>query len=181
MKYSKALEYFVIFNYRTRPEVPVKNAGNLRARFENMAKQNEEEAKRKAEEERKKREEKGIFYIFSCRFLNPIYFFPIWIIVVLMYYFWETCTNKLKSSFSENATKIWKNLVLTLLSENSCFAKKVQLLHSKMSHQSLSLNSLIIILLEQITVWWSSSSMILIEVNNTIISISIKACFVCFI
>ena len=48
-----------VFNYRTRPEVPVKNAGNLRARFENMAKQNEEEAKRKAEEERKKREEKG--------------------------------------------------------------------------------------------------------------------------
>merc|ERR1711935_443428 len=46
-------------NYeRTRPEVPAKNAGNLRARFENMAKQNEEEAKRKAEEERKKREEK---------------------------------------------------------------------------------------------------------------------------
>ena len=39
--------------------MPVKNAGNLRARFENMAKQNEEEAKRKAEEERKKREEKG--------------------------------------------------------------------------------------------------------------------------
>ena len=74
---DQSLEYFVIFKYRTRPEVPVKNAGNLRARFENMAKQNEEEAKRKAEEERKKREEKGIFYIFSCRFLNPIYFFPI--------------------------------------------------------------------------------------------------------
>ena len=47
-------------NYeRTRPVVPVKNAGNLRARFENMAKQKEEEDKRKAEEERKKREEKG--------------------------------------------------------------------------------------------------------------------------
>ena len=63
MKYSKALEYFVIIKYRTRPEVPVKNAGNLRARFENMAKQNEEEAKRKAEEERKKREEKGKVHI----------------------------------------------------------------------------------------------------------------------
>ena len=36
----------------------MKNAGNLRARFENMAKQQEEEAKKKAEEERKKREEK---------------------------------------------------------------------------------------------------------------------------
>merc|ERR1711956_65594 len=46
-------------NYeRTKPVVPAKNAGNLRARFENMGKQNEEEAKRKAEEERKKREEK---------------------------------------------------------------------------------------------------------------------------
>ena len=49
-------------NYeRTRPVVPVKNAGNLRARFENMAKQKEEEDKRKAEEERKKREEKGMY------------------------------------------------------------------------------------------------------------------------
>ena len=43
--------------------MPAKNAGNLRARFENMAKQNEEEAKRKAEEERKKREEKGKVFV----------------------------------------------------------------------------------------------------------------------
>ena len=46
-------------NYqKTKPELPTKNAGNLRARFENMAKQSEEEAKKKAEDERKKREEK---------------------------------------------------------------------------------------------------------------------------
>ena len=46
-------------NYqRTRPEIPSRNAGNLKARFENMAKQNEEEAKKKAEEEKKRREEK---------------------------------------------------------------------------------------------------------------------------
>ena len=46
-------------NYqKTRPEIPARNAGNLKARFENMAKQNEEEAKKRAEEEKKRREEK---------------------------------------------------------------------------------------------------------------------------
>ena len=46
-------------NYqKTRPEIPSRNAGNLKARFENMAKQNEEEAKKRAEEEKKRREEK---------------------------------------------------------------------------------------------------------------------------
>merc|ERR1712110_1195503 len=45
-------------NYqKTRPEIPARNAGNLKARFENMAKQNEEEAKKRAEEEKKRREE----------------------------------------------------------------------------------------------------------------------------
>jgi len=47
-------------NYqKTKPELPTKNAGNLRARFENMAKQSEEEAKQKAEDERKKTRRKG--------------------------------------------------------------------------------------------------------------------------
>ena len=33
-------------NYvRTKPDIPARNAGNLKARFENMAKQNEEESK----------------------------------------------------------------------------------------------------------------------------------------
>lgn len=44
-------------NYtRTKPDVPTKNAGNLRARFENMAQQSTEEAKARAEEEKRKRE-----------------------------------------------------------------------------------------------------------------------------
>ena len=60
-------------NYeRTRPVVPVKNAGNLRARFENMAKQNEEEAKRKAEEERKRREEKDAAVIKKSREMTAV-------------------------------------------------------------------------------------------------------------
>ena len=30
-----------------------------------------------------------IFSNFSCRFLNPNKFFPIWLIIVLMYYIWK--------------------------------------------------------------------------------------------
>jgi cortactin len=46
-------------NYqKTKPDIAVKNSGNLRARFENMAKETEAEAKRKAEDEKKRREER---------------------------------------------------------------------------------------------------------------------------
>merc|ERR1712110_314299 len=46
-------------NYeKTRPDVPSKNASNLRARFENIAQQNEIEAQKRAEDEKRKREEK---------------------------------------------------------------------------------------------------------------------------
>ena len=38
--------------------VPSKNASNLRARFENIAQQNEIEAQKRAEDEKRKREEK---------------------------------------------------------------------------------------------------------------------------
>ena len=37
------------------------------------------------------------FSNFSCVFLNPNIFFPIWILIVLIYYKWETSRNKLKS------------------------------------------------------------------------------------
>merc|ERR1711862_550703 len=40
---------------KTKPELPTKNAGNLRARFENMAKQSEEDAKEEAERKEEKR------------------------------------------------------------------------------------------------------------------------------
>ena len=36
------------------------------------------------------------FSNFSCMFLNPNIFFPIWILIVLIYYIWETPRNKLK-------------------------------------------------------------------------------------
>ena len=38
--------------------VPVKNASNLRARFENIAKNNDEEARKRVEEEKRQRQEK---------------------------------------------------------------------------------------------------------------------------
>ena len=41
---------------------------------------------------------KNIFYKFSFRFPNYV-FFPIWILIVLMYYIWETSSNKLKKTF----------------------------------------------------------------------------------
>merc|ERR1712110_696797 len=42
-------------NYEpTKPEVPNKNASNLRARFENMAQQNSIDAQKRAEEEKKR-------------------------------------------------------------------------------------------------------------------------------
>ena len=36
---------------------------------------------------------------FSCMFLNPNNFLPIWILIVLIYYIWETSGNKLKKAF----------------------------------------------------------------------------------
>ena len=38
-----------------------------------------------------------LFSNFSCKFLNPNYFFPIWIIIALMYWVWETSRNKFKN------------------------------------------------------------------------------------
>ena len=40
-----------------------------------------------------------LFSKFSCRFLNPNNFFPIWIIIVLFFDIWETSRNKLKKHF----------------------------------------------------------------------------------
>merc|ERR1712058_213139 len=45
---------------RTKPDIPVKHASNLRSKFEGMAKQSEEDARKKAEEERKRRETKDL-------------------------------------------------------------------------------------------------------------------------
>ena len=58
MSYDDHSEKIGTVYEKTRPEIPARNAGNLKARFENMAKQNEEEAKKRAEEEKKRREEK---------------------------------------------------------------------------------------------------------------------------
>ena len=57
MSYNDQSEKIGTNYQKTRPEIPSRNAGNLKARFENMAKQNEEEAKKRAEEEKKRREE----------------------------------------------------------------------------------------------------------------------------
>merc|ERR1719232_2075638 len=44
-------------NYvKTKPDIPVKHASNLRSKFEGMAKQTEDEARKKADEEKKRRE-----------------------------------------------------------------------------------------------------------------------------
>merc|ERR1712002_589897 len=44
-------------NYvKTKPNIPARNAMNLKSRFEQMAKQSEEEARGKAEEEKKRRD-----------------------------------------------------------------------------------------------------------------------------
>ena len=40
------------------------------------------------------------FSNFSCIFLNPNTFFPIWILIVLIYWICETSSNKLKKVFS---------------------------------------------------------------------------------
>ena len=48
-------------NYvKTKPDIPVKHASNLRSKFEGMAKQTEDEARKKAEEEKKRREAKDV-------------------------------------------------------------------------------------------------------------------------
>ena len=75
-------------NYqKTRPEIPARNAGNLKARFENMAKQNEEEAKKRAEEEKKRREEKDkqVWFLNKLKNLSnchiEIIFFILWMLI----------------------------------------------------------------------------------------------------
>ena len=49
-----------------------------------------------------------IFFLnFSCMFLNPNIFFPIWILIVLMYQIWETSRNKLrKHSVPKNCSDL---------------------------------------------------------------------------
>ena len=56
------------------------------------------------------------------KFLQP--FQKSWTLIFL-FFCKQLSLVVLKSSFSENATKLWKNLplVLTLLSKNSCFVK----------------------------------------------------------
>ena len=47
------------------------------------------------------------FSNFSCMFLNPNNFFPIWIFIVLIYQVWETSRNKLKKhSVSKNCSDL---------------------------------------------------------------------------
>jgi len=48
-----------------------------------------------------------IFSNFSCMFLNPNNFFPIWIVIILIYYIWETSRNKLKKhSVTKNCSEL---------------------------------------------------------------------------
>merc|ERR1711892_916098 len=48
-------------NYvKTKPDIPARNASNLKSRFEGMAKQSETEAKQRAEEEKKRRDAKDL-------------------------------------------------------------------------------------------------------------------------
>merc|ERR1719228_1169477 len=48
-------------NYvKTRPDIPARNAMNLKSRFEGMAKQSEEEARKRTEEEKKRRDAKDL-------------------------------------------------------------------------------------------------------------------------
>ena len=47
------------------------------------------------------------FSNFSCMFLNPNIFLPIWIIIVLIYYIWEISRNKLKKhSVTKNCSDL---------------------------------------------------------------------------
>ena len=65
---------------------------------------------------------KNIFSNFSCITLNPNIFFPIWILIVLNHWIWETSRNKLKKKFCyqiffypftvwKNCSKIWSNFL----------------------------------------------------------------------
>ena len=47
------------------------------------------------------------FSNFSCIFLNPNTFFPIWNLIILIYYIWETSRNKLqKHSVTKNCSDL---------------------------------------------------------------------------
>ena len=53
---------------------------------------------------------------YFCRYRNP-HIFPIWIMFVLMYYFWETCRNKLKSILFQ---KLYWPFTVRTISETKC-------------------------------------------------------------
>ena len=61
--------------------------------------------------------EEPSFSNFSCMFLNPNNFYPIWIIIFLIYYIWETFGNKLKKhSVTKNCfdLSLFEQIVLVI-------------------------------------------------------------------
>ena len=49
------------------------------------------------------------FSNFSCMFLNPNSFFQIWILIVLIYWFWETSRSKLRKHSVTKKCSVWIN------------------------------------------------------------------------
>ena len=61
--------------------------------------------------------QRNIFSNFSCMFLNANNFFPIWIIIVLIYKIWENYRNKLKKhSVTKNCSdlSLFEQIVLVI-------------------------------------------------------------------
>ena len=64
------------------------------------------------------------FSNFSCMFLNPNKFFPIWILIVLIYWVWETSQGQVKKTFCYQEL-FWPFTVRTNCSSD---LKKMQIL-----------------------------------------------------